>query len=139
MKKLLQTHDSQDLDRFAASIGSALRKNEDRLPADISARLAHSRKVALAAHQIAPSAQGKLKPHVLGKWFKRSLAIAPIIAAAAGAAFMQGAVSDDGLTTSVKTDTQLLSSELPLEAYQEPGFTEFLKTYKAPAAEKSPE
>lgn len=134
MKQLSDTQKPEELEAFALSLGAALRKSEVQIPTDISTRLAHARKQALAAHQIAPVALAKPQSKASAKWFKRSWAIAPILAAAAGAAFMQGAVSDDGLTSAVKTDTQLLSSELPLDAYREPGFQEFMKTYKSPTS-----
>lgn len=134
MKQLSNTKKPEELEAFARSLGAALRESEVQIPTDISTRLAHARKQALAAHQLAPVTLAKPQTKASHKWFKRSWAIAPILAAAAGAAFMQGAVSDDGLTTAVKTDTQLLTSEVPLQAYREPGFQEFMKTYQSPTS-----
>lgn len=132
---------AEDAEAFARSVGQALRRGQGHaMPGDITARLAAARAQALALHQEKP-AQNSIGPTQTTRsagarrfsWWQRLLAAVPIAAAGAGVAFMQGAVSDDGLTETIVTDIRILSGEVPPNAYTDAGFVEFLKSYQPSA------
>lgn len=132
-------HDNE-LEQFALKLGGMLKETEQTpLPSDISARLALARSQALTRAVFSKKTQESDASPLMPKfaqrftWWQRLLAALPIAAAGAGAAFMQGAVSDDGLTEAINNDIQILSNEVPPQAYNDPGFIEFLKNYKDPA------
>ncbi|SHF26990.1 Protein of unknown function [Lampropedia hyalina DSM 16112] len=142
MKHHTRHHPPEDTEALALRLGQALKTaHAQDLPADITARLSAMRLQALAAHRQAQQqathahTPAKQRRTIRFTWWQRLLAALPIAAAGATAAFMQGAVSDDGLTSHIEQDIQILSSEVPPQAWTDPGFVEFLKAYQPPQTE----
>lgn len=121
-----------DVDALGVAAARMLREGEVQLPHNISERLRFARQQALEVHALASTRAAQAQhagrvPAAAGSWWKKALATVPILAAAAGAVFMQGAVSDDGARATLETDLKILSSGVPPAAFSDPAFLAYLK------------
>ncbi|THU02784.1 DUF3619 family protein [Lampropedia puyangensis] len=126
-----------EIDQLGKVFAKPLKQHENDVPRDISERLRIARMQAIETHRVVLAHQHAAKSEKTntagkkqGAWWKKLLAAAPIIAAGAGVAFMQGAVSDDGENELAQTDLQILSSPVPPSALSDPAFLQYLKSQK---------
>lgn len=118
--------------RFALRVAARLTERSDAVPADISERLRFARERALERARKAATA-----PSVLGAgsggavmgggwWFKLA-SFAPLVALVAGLVLISEWHNREQVAAAAEIDAALLADELPLKAYGDPGFVEYLK------------
>ena len=119
--------------RFALRVTTALDEGADELGADVQERLRFAREQALArarASRTAGSVSGRAGGSAVlgggGWWFKLASA-APLAALIAGLMLISQWHSREQVAAAAEIDAALLADELPLLAYKDPGFVEFLK------------
>lgn len=141
------TYNAQD--QFGRRIASHLNTASLDLPHDISERLRAARNRAVAVrlvsqtqlqHSQAVSVQNGVATLNFGDeglniW--SSLAsLFPLLALVAGLAFIQHVMDDKQAHQLADVDAVLLTDDLPVAAYTDPGFLQFLKT---PITEEAPQ
>jgi hypothetical protein len=105
-----------------------------RLDAHTAERLRAARELALERRRLAPAgapayAGGGLGSIGDGPRFSRSLLVAAVLLAL-GLAFVYSAQQKRRVAETVELDTQLLSDELPIDAYLDKGFEAWLKKHR---------
>lgn len=123
--------------RVAYRIVACLNESAENVGADITERLRFSRERAL---EKARSTRIAASSSVVGKsggvgvlgsgnpWWLRAASIAPLFALIGGLVLIQDWQSKAQISVAADVDTQLLGDDLPLNAYRDAGFAEFLKT-----------
>lgn len=129
--------------RFARRVAGALTESSRGLAPDIGERLKFAREQALQhARKARPAAvvvpelafagagAGPIGPrrNPGTGWGLRLGSILPLIALLAGLAVIQQYESNSQIAAAVDIDTALLGDDLPPDAYNDPGFAEFLKS-----------
>jgi hypothetical protein len=125
--------------RFAYRVAARLSEQADQVGADISERLRFARERALdkareaRALESAPSTLGVTASGaaLLGRrpdWWLRVASVAPLLVLVAGLMLIQDWQSKAQISVAAEVDTALLSDDLPLNAYRDAGFAEFLKS-----------
>lgn len=126
-------------DRFARRVASRLDQSADALPYDITERLRAARTQAVAhrkAAQARPSravvAMGGAAALTFGDeglnlWSRIASAL-PLIVLAAGLVLIHTVQTDRRASELAEVDVQLLTDDLPPQAYADPGFAQFLRT-----------
>ena len=135
MNRIYQPHPASGLDE--AAIGrrahAALEASCAELPADIAFRLRQSRERAVAAAQ--PRRRLALLPRLAGvagtlgggDWLRQNLISATgVVLLALIAAFASQQSQDERLNESIDIDTALLTDDLPIDAYLDRGFGNWL-------------
>lgn len=119
--------------RFALRVAASLDERNDDLGADIQERLRFAREQAVAragALRAAGSLAGRSGGSAVlgggGWWFKLASAL-PLAALVVGLVLISEWHSREQVSAAAEIDAALLSDELPLVAYNDPGFVEFLK------------
>jgi hypothetical protein len=122
--------------RFARGIAARLSESAANAGPDIEARLRFAREKALEAGRLARSriegvgidAQGTA---VLGirnsPWWLRFASALPLVALLAGLVLIEDMQTRSQISVAAEVDTALLGDDLPITAYQDPGFVEYLK------------
>lgn len=131
-------------DRFALKIAARLSDGCDELPHDISERLRFARTQALAKRKVVadysvalplgsgPAATlGALEEHV--SWWNRIGAVLPLLALVLGLVAIHSTQNERIAQEMAQLDAALLTDDLPLAAYADPGFSQFLKASRAQA------
>ncbi len=129
-------------ERFALKIAARLSDGCDELPHDIFERLRFARTQALAKRKVAvnnsvalplgggPAATlGTLEEHVSG-WNRIGAALT-VLALVLGLIAIQSTQNDRIAQEMAQLDAALLTDDLPLAAYADPGFSQFLKASRA--------
>lgn len=130
-------------ERFALKIAARLSDGCDELPHDISERLRFARTQAIAKRKVvadqsvalplsgnSPAATlGTLEEHV--SWWNRIGAVLPLLALVLGLIAIHSTENDRTAQEMAQLDAALLTDDLPLAAYADPGFSQFLKTARA--------
>lgn len=129
-------------DRFALKIAARLSDGCDELPHDVSERLRFARAQAVAKRKIAtnqsvglplgggPAATlGTLEEHV-GLWNRVGAALI-VLALVLGLVAIHATQNDRVAQEMAQLDAALLTDDLPLAAYADPGFSQFLKASRA--------
>ena len=135
-----EAHSLQD--RFARRMTSALGERATIVRHDLAERLRVSRELALQRGRFA-RARGKalaetpLAALVNGRnslslggpsrWFLRLASGVPLLVLLIGMLFIQHWASREQVLAAATIDALLLADELPVRAYADPGFAEFLK------------
>ncbi len=123
--------------RVAYRIVARLNDSAASIGPDIAERLRFSRERALEMARSARTAENvsvvgmSAGVGVLGSgnpWWLRAASIAPLLALIGGLVLIQEFQSKAQVSVAAEVDTQLLSDDLPLNAYRDAGFAEFLKT-----------
>lgn len=124
--------------RVAHRIAARLTERTEQLPSDVSERLRFAREQALeraraarAATAEAPVPLAAGTSAVFGRrsgWWLRLASIVPPLALAAGLVLIQYWHDQAQIATAAEIDADLLSDDLPPNAYSDAGFVEFLKT-----------
>jgi len=124
--------------RFAHRITACLSESAQSAPADVSERLRFARQKALEAAQrsrndesvqgLGVSASGTA---TLGlsrsRWWLRIASVLPLVALVGGLVLIQEGQTRTQISVAAEVDEALLGDDLPINAYRDPGFTEFLK------------
>lgn len=144
-------HDALAAEQFARKLTARLSAADDELPYVVTERLRAAREQAVSmrkrsvasVHALQPSAASSLLgiqadgSALLGApghhqdntplWVRRLLTALPLVALAAGLAFI-GIEQDSRATLDVaELDAALLTSELPPAAFTDPGFQQYLQ------------
>ncbi len=126
--------------RFAARAAGGLRAQAADLPHDISERLRAGRERALAharQHQlqvttgpvvVARSSGGAAVLSGPSPWWLKLASSFPLVVLLVGLVVITQWNNRAQVLAAAEIDMQLLSDELPPNAYTDPGFTEFLRT-----------
>lgn len=133
-----------DVDRLGQALARPLQQRADELPEDITTRLAQARAAALeAARAQAEAVQevGNGQLALQGGPRRRGGRLAgfwlPLLVVAAGVIALAQAQWVQRLVGLGEVDASLLQDDLPIEAYGDPGFREFLDEEQA--KERKPE
>ena len=122
--------------RFARRIASCLDEAAQQIPHDVGERLRFSRDKALQAAQrvrLADAAHGVggSGAAILGlsrsSWWLRLASVLPLVALVGGLVFLQDQQQSTQISVAAEVDEALLGDDLPINAYRDPGFAEFLK------------
>jgi len=130
-----ETHE----DRMGQNIAARLSSAADHLPHDISERLKVARMQALAKRKVAlklqtaPAAvlQGgvaslQMSGNDRSLW-NRIASLLPLLALIAGLISIAVIAEDNRVNEMAEIDAELLTDELPPDAYTDPGFAQFLR------------
>lgn len=130
-------------DRFALKIAARLSDGCDELPHDITARLGFARAQALAKRRIEADHTVSLPLGAIGtaatlgsleepvSWWNRIGVVLPLLALVLGLITIHSAQNDRIAQEMAQLDAALLTDDLPLAAYADPGFSQFLKASRA--------
>lgn len=124
--------------RFARRIAACLSENAQTVPHDVGERLRFGREKALAVAQerrsgdaaqgIGVSASGAA---ILGfsrsPWWLRVASVLPLVFLVGGLVLIQDRDLRAQISVAAEVDEALLGDDLPINAYRDPGFSEFLK------------
>ena len=126
-------------DRFGQRVAAQLSDASDGIPHEISERLKAARMMALSKRNIAKletasavvslgqTAALHLGSEKFNRW-GRMAAIVPLIALVAGLMSIQWVQDDFWANEIASVDAELLTDELPPEAYTDPGFAQYLRS-----------
>jgi hypothetical protein len=130
-------------DRFGRAVAARLSAGADDLPYEVRERLRAARVRAVQARQQAavqaPAAvagRGSSATLALGGGeekfglWGRIASVLPILVLAAGLVVLHSFQSERRATEIAEVDAALLTDDLPPAAYADPGFVQFLKTYR---------
>lgn len=135
--QLLQKNTYED--QFGQNVAARLSSAVDHLPHDISERLKVARMQALAKRKLviklqtapATAAQGGVVTLQLGgsdrSLWNRIASLLPLLALIAGLVSIAVIAEDDRVNEIAEIDAELLTDELPPDAYTDPGFAQFLR------------
>ena len=123
--------------RFALGIAACLSESAAQVAPDVSERLRFAREKALesvrarrahAVGQVGRTASGSA---ILGfsrsGWWLRFASVLPLVALVGGLVLIQDWQARSQISVAAEVDEALLGDDLPINAYRDPGFTEFLK------------
>lgn len=126
--------------RFALAVASSLTEQSQRVAPEIGERLRFARSLALEAarrqHAAADVGQ-RLGESTSGtatlgfsrsRWWFRLASALPAIALVIGLVLIQTREAQTQISVAAEIDAALLGGDLPIGAYRDAGFTEFLKT-----------
>jgi hypothetical protein len=124
--------------RFARSIAACLTESSERVAPDVAERLRFAREKAVESARsrrggevvqgVGRTASGAA---VLGfsrsPWWLRFASVLPLFALVGGLALIQDWQARSQISVAAEVDEALLGDDLPINAYRDPGFSEFLK------------
>jgi hypothetical protein len=124
--------------RFARSIAACLSESAQMLAPDVAERLRFAREKAL---ETARHARDGATVHGLGvtgsgaavagfsrsPWWLRFASVLPLVALLGGLVLIQDWQNRTQISVAAEVDEALLGDDLPINAYRDPGFSEFLK------------
>ena len=124
--------------RFARNIVSRLDEQVERVSPDVAERLRFARQRAVEAARSARGAGGVaglgVSAHgeaILGfsrsPWWLRIASTLPVLALVAGLLLIQDWQTRSQISVAAEVDAALLGDDLPLNAYRDAGFVEYLK------------
>lgn len=125
-------------DRLGRNIVARLSETTERLPHDISERLKAARVQALSKRKLVKlqvasetSANGAVMTLRMGdndrSLWNRIASLLPLFALIAGLITIAVVAEDNRTNDLAEIDAQLLTDELPPDAYTDPGFAQFLR------------
>ncbi len=132
---------SPEMDRFGRRVAHRLDQAADDVPYEITERLRAARVRALASRSLAVEAapavvvsggeaalhMGPLRPHRWG----RLASVIPLLALLAGLVAIHWIQEDMRAAELAEIDAELLTDDLPPEAFTDPGFAHFLRKQQA--------
>ena len=121
--------------RFARNIAARLSERAENVAPEIGERLRFARENALAAGRLArggAEVQGAGEATaILGfsrsPWWQRIASILPIAALIGGLLLIEDLQTRSQISVAAEVDAALLGDDLPINAYRDPGFVEYLK------------
>jgi hypothetical protein len=129
--------------RFALQVVARLSDKAEQVPHDVSERLRFAREKAIARARVAvaerPLAAGvlsngsfgatlRLQPGSGTSWWVRFGSLVPLAALVIGLMLIQDLHRGSQISAAAEVDAELLGDDVPVSAYGDPGFVEFLKT-----------
>ena len=125
--------------RCARAIAARLTLRSSSVAPDIGERLRFARELALETAvrsrraagfaELSGSAQGVAALQWSGSPLWTSIvSVVPLLALVAGLFFIQNMQARSQIETAAEVDTALLGDDLPISAYRDPGFVEYLKS-----------
>ena len=128
--------------RFALRVAGRLNESTRDLPHNVTERLRFGREKALERARLARRTEPALSTHVVGngaggvlslggpgsqRWFKWA-SVVPVIALVGGFLLIEHVHQKSQIAAAAEIDAALLADDVPVAAYSDPGFVEFLKT-----------
>ena len=121
--------------RFARNIAARLSEHAENIAPEIGERLRFAREKALAAGRLARSGAEVQNAGegtaILGfsrsLWWQRIASILPIAALIGGLLLIDDWQTRSQISVAAEVDAALLGDDLPINAYRDPGFVEYLK------------
>jgi uncharacterized protein DUF3619 len=131
------SHDAVEA-RFGRRIVARLNERADQVAPDVAERLRFARQQAVEAAQriragdavvgVGSAGQGTA---ILGfshsRWWLRIASALPLVALVAGLLLIQDSQYRSQISVAAEVDAALLGDDLPLNAYRDAGFVEYLK------------
>ena len=128
--------------RFALRVAGRLNESTRDLPHNVTERLRFGREKALELARLARRAEATVSTQVMGggggatltfgggpgsqRWFKLA-SVLPVIALVGGFLLIEHVHQKAQIAAAVEIDAALLADDVPVAAYSDPGFVEFLK------------
>jgi len=122
--------------RFARSVAACLSESAQTVAPDVAERLRFAREKALERARLARDAGGQVGVTASGaaiagfsqsRWWLRFASVLPLIALVGGLILIQDWQNRTQISVAAEVDEALLGDDLPINAYRDPGFSEFLK------------
>jgi hypothetical protein len=122
--------------RFARSVVACLNESAEQVAPDVAERLRFGREKAI---ELARRARGNSEgvgvtasgAAILGfsrsRWWIRFASILPLLMLVGGLVLIQNLQNRTQVSAAAEIDEALLGDDLPINAYRDPGFSEFLK------------
>lgn len=137
---------SPHTEHFARLLTSYLTEGTENLPYEVTERLRAARARALTQRPAAAVAATSVQTHAnangtltlggdpkgAGRWWSRLGAIAPLIVLVAGFVLIQLVLDEVRTSELAAIDAELLSDELPPQAFTDPGFVQYLRSRQSP-------
>jgi len=122
--------------RFARNIAARLSERAEDVAPEIGERLRFAREKALAAGRLARSGASVQSAGdgtaILGfsrsPWWQKIASVLPVAALIGGLLLIEDWQTRSQISVAAEVDAALLGDDLPINAYSDPGFLEFLKT-----------
>lgn len=126
--------------RFARGIAACLTERSERLPPGIDERLRFARSTALESARrqralreneqgVGSTAAGAaIAGFSRSRWWLRLATILPMVALVGGLMLIQDRTMQNQISVAAEIDAALLGGDLPIGAYRDAGFAEFLKS-----------
>lgn len=122
--------------RFARSVATCLSESADSVAPDIAERLRFARETSLeAARRMRDDSRGvgvtaagaAIAGFSRSRWWLRFASVLPLFALVGGLVLIQDSQNRAQISVAAEVDEALLGDDLPINAYRDPGFSEFLK------------
>ena len=122
--------------RFAHSVAVCLSESAESVAPDVAERLRFAREKSLElARRSREEAQGvgvtaagaAMVGFSRSRWWLRFASVLPLVALVGGLVLIQDWQNRAQISVAAEVDEALLGDDLPITAYRDPGFTEFLK------------
>ena len=122
--------------RFASHIAACLTESAETVAPDVSERLRFAREKALALARrsreggqgVGVTASGEvIAGFSRSRWWLRFASVLPLVVLVGGLALIQDWQNRTQISVAAEVDEALLGDDLPINAYRDPGFSEFLK------------
>jgi hypothetical protein len=122
--------------RFARSVAACLSESAEQVSPDVAERLRFGREKALEiargardhAQELGVTASGAaIAGFSQSRWWLRFASVLPLVALVGGLVLIQNWQSRTQISVAAEIDEALLGDDLPINAYRDPGFSEFLK------------
>ncbi len=135
MTKIQSIESEQLQERFGRAVGRRLSAGTAELPYHVAERLRAARMQALGQRKIEAAAplvvaSGGSAALAFGQfgWFRQLASALPLVVLAGGLVLIHSIQNERRATEVAEVDAQLLTDDLPPEAYADPGFVQFLKS-----------
>ncbi len=123
--------------RFARSVAACLSESAETVAPDVAERLRFAREKSLeiarrrsrgGAQGVGVTASGAaIAGFSQSPWWLRFASVLPLIALVGGLVLIQDWQNRTQISVAAEVDEALLGDDLPINAYRDPGFSEFLK------------
>ena len=120
--------------RFARAVAACLSESADQLSPDVAERLRFGREKAVEiARRSRTEALGVTSSGAAiagfgrSSWWLRFASVLPFVALIGGLVMIQNWQTRTQISVAAEIDEALLGDDLPINAYRDPGFAEFLK------------
>ena len=122
--------------RFARSVAACLSESAESIAPDVAERLRFAREKSLQiakrsrddAHGLGVTAAGAaIAGFSRSPWWLRFASVLPLVALVGGLVLIQDWQNRTQVSVAAEVDEALLGDDLPINAYRDPGFSEFLK------------
>jgi hypothetical protein len=123
--------------RFARSVAACLSESAEQVSPDVAERLRFGREKALeiarrareGAQAVGVTASGAaIAGFGQSRWWLPFASVLPLVALLGGLVLIQNWQSQTQISVAAEIDEALLGDDLPINAYRDPGFSEFLRT-----------